>query len=356
MVKRNGTFQGINIEHYKIGDSHPVFVIAEIGVNHNGNLELAKQLIREASLCGADCVKFQTFKADRVATKDAPKAAYQLQTTAKNESQVDMLKKLEMSMDSYREIIECCKENNVLFISTPYNIEDVDFLEELGVSAYKLASIHASEPWFASYVAKTGKPVILSTGMATLAELELTIGKMTETKNKQIMLLQCTTNYPSKLEDTNLLAMQTLAEKFNLIVGYSDHTTDDVACIVSVGLGAKVIEKHFTIDKSLEGPDQSTSANPEEFSRLVQAIRSAELVLGSNVKEPCEIEKQNMHGMRRSIVAKCNIKKGEILDMKSITFKRPSKGLEPRYFEEIIGKRTVRDIIIDEFIHIKDVE
>ena len=346
----------INIEHCVIGGSQPVLVIAEVGVNHNGNIELAKQLIREAAECGADCVKFQTFKADRVATKTAPKAAYQLKTTAKDESQVDMLKKLEMSIDYYREIVNCCKENNVLFISTPYNLEDVDFLEKLGVSAYKLASIHASEPWFASYVAKTGKPVILSTGMCTLEEIELTVEKMTETNNKKIILLQCTTNYPSKIEDTNLLAMQTLADKFGLIVGYSDHTTNDIACIVSVGLGAKVIEKHFTIDKSMEGPDHSTSATPEEFSHLVKNIRLAELALGSAIKEPCEIEKDNIYGMRRSIVAKCNIKKGELLDMKSITFKRPSEGLEPRYFEKIIGKRVIRDITIDDFIHLKDVE
>jgi N-acetylneuraminate synthase/N,N'-diacetyllegionaminate synthase len=333
-----------------IGCVQPVYIIAEVGVNHNGDLELAKKLIREAALCGADCVKFQTFKADQVVTKDAPKAAYQLKTTPKDESQVLMLEKLEMNMDSYQEIMNCCEENGVLFMSTPYNIEDVDFLEKLGVSVYKLASMHAAEPWFASYVAKTGKPVILSTGMATLDEVRLTVDAMRKTGNEQIILLQCTTNYPSLLEDTNLLAMQSLAEQFGLIVGYSDHTSDDIACIVSIGLGAKVIEKHFTLDKDMEGPDQSTSATPDEFSRLVKAIRSAELVLGSSVKQPCSIKKENMIGMRRSIVAKKNIKKGEMLNEISITFKRPATGLNPKYFEELIGQRAARNIAIDEQI------
>ena len=337
-----------------IGSFQPVYIIAEVGVNHNGDLELAKKLIQKAAACGANCVKFQTFKADRVVTHDAPKAVYQLKTTSKDESQLSMLEKLEMDMDSYREIMHCCEENGVLFMSTPYNIEDVDFLEELGVPAYKLASMHAAEPWFASYVAKTGKPVILSTGMATLDEVRLTVDAMRKTGNEQIILLQCTTNYPSLLEDTNLLAMQSLAKEFGLIVGYSDHTSNDIACIVSIGLGAKVIEKHFTLDKSMKGPDQSTSATPDEFSRLVKAIRSSELVLGSSIKQPCLIEKENMIGMRRSIVANKNIKKGEVMNELSITFKRPATGLNPKYFEELIGQRVTRNIAIDEQIQWSD--
>ena len=288
-------------------------------------------------------------------TKNAPKAAYQLKTTSINESQEEMLQKLEMSMDSYKEIIECCNENNVLFISTPYNKEDVDFLEQLGVSAYKLASIHAAEPWFASYVAKTGKPVILSTGMATLSEVEMTVDAMRATGNEQIILLQCTTNYPSRIKDTNLLAMQTLADKFNLTVGYSDHTIDNIACIVSIGLGAKLIEKHFTLDKTMLGPDHSTSATPSEFLELVKAIRAAEIVLGSPIKKPCAVELENMVGMRRSIVAKSNIKKGEVITEVLITFKRPATGLEPYYLSEVLGKRAIRDIEGDEFVLLKDV-
>ena len=360
VVGLHGKFQlmhnlNINIEHHTIGRDHPVFIIAEVGVNHNGDLNLAKQLIREAARCGADCVKFQTFKAERVVTNNAPKASYQLKTTDKNESQISMLKKLEIDMNSYIEIVECCKENNVVFISTPYNIEDVDLLEQLGVSAYKLASIHAVEPWFASYVAKTGKPIILSTGMATLDEVALTVNAMREAGNDKIILLQCTTNYPSLLEDTNLLAMQTLAKKFNCTVGYSDHTLDNTACIVSIGLGAKVIEKHFTLDKSMEGPDQSTSIVPVEFSHLVKSIRTAEVVLGSSIKQPSEIEKENMKGMRRSIVAKKYIKKGELINKDSITFKRPSAGLDPKFFDDIVGKKALRDLPVDEFIQWDDV-
>ena len=350
MKVNNSFFLGKN----KISLNEPVYIIAEVGVNHNGDLKLAKKLIQKAAACGANCVKFQTFKADRVVTNDAPKAVYQLKTTSKDESQLSMLEKLEMDMDSYQEIMHCCEENGVLFMSTPYNIEDVDFLEELGVPAYKLASMHAAEPWFASYVAKTGKPVILSTGMATLDEVRLTVDAMRKTGNEQIILLQCTTNYPSLLEDTNLLAMQSLAKEFVLIVGYSDHTSNDIACIVSIGLGAKVIEKHFTLDKSMKGPDQSTSATPDEFSRLVKAIRSSELVLGSSIKQPCLIEKENMIGMRRSIVANKNIKKGEVMNELSITFKRPATGLNPKYFEELIGQRVTRNIAIDEQIQWSD--
>jgi N-acetylneuraminate synthase/N,N'-diacetyllegionaminate synthase len=340
----------IEIDAYSVGEYQPVFIIAEVGVNHNGDVELAKELIREAARCGADCVKFQTFKAERVVTKDAPKAHYQLKTTAADESQEAMLKKLEMGTGSYHEIMECCREHGVLFISTPYNVEDVDFLEELGVSAYKLASIHVVEPWFARYVANTGKPIILSTGMATLGEVDETVRAVRETGNEDLILLQCTTNYPSKLEDTNLRAMQTMAQAFDVTVGYSDHTKGDTACIVSIGLGAKVIEKHFTLDKSLPGPDQSTSAEPDEFSRLVKSIRDAEKVMGSSLKKPCEIEKKNSQGMRRSIVANCNIHKGDFITEHMLTFKRPATGLSPRCFEDVVGQKALKDIPADELI------
>jgi len=334
-------------EKYKIGSGYPAFIIAEVGVNHNGDLDMAKQLIREAARCGADCVKFQTFKAERVVTKNAPKAYYQLKTTNPVESQEAMLKGLEMSMDAYKEIIQCCHDENVLFISTPYNVEDVDFLDHLGVSAFKLASIHAVEPWFARYTASKGKPVLLSTGMATLGEVDETVRAMRETGNNDLILLQCTTNYPSRLEDANLLAMQTMARSFNLIVGYSDHTPDDIACIVSIALGAKVIEKHFTLDKALPGPDQSTSADSKEFKRLVKNIRAAEMTLGLELKQPCDIEIKNAHGMRRSIVAKNDIPSGSILTENMLTFKRPADGIPPRFFAEVLGKQTLVDMSKD---------
>ena len=340
--------QEINLEHHRIGKSHPVFIIAEVGVNHNGDLNLAKKLIREAARCGADCVKFQTFKAERVVLSDAPKAHYQLKTTSADESQLEMLRKLEMSLDAYVEIIKCCDDEGVLFISTPYNIEDVDFLDRLGVSAFKLASMHAAEPWFARYVAKMNKPIFLSTGMARLSELDATIRAIQETGNNELILLQCTTNYPSKIEDSNLLAMKTMQDTFNVIAGYSDHTDDDVACIVAVALGAKVIEKHFTLDKSLPGPDQTTSANPVEFAKLVTSIRNAEMSLGSSIKEPCEVEKINEKGMRRSIVAKYNIAKGATITDDMIALKRPSSGISPIFIDEILGRKTANSLVQDE--------
>jgi N,N'-diacetyllegionaminate synthase len=345
----------INIENYKIGKNQPVFIIAEVGVNHNGDLKLAKKLIKEAARCGADCVKFQTFKADKLVMQDAPKANYQLQTTSKIESQLEMLKKLEMSIDKYSEIIKCCEDEGVLFISTPYNIEDVDFLEDLGVSAYKLASMHAAEPWFARYVAKKNKPIFLSTGMSTLSEIDSTVTSIKETGNNKLILLQCTTNYPSRIEDANLLAMKTMSETFNLITGYSDHTEDDTACIVSVALGAKVIEKHFTLDKSLPGPDQTTSANPTEFIALVKNIRNAEKSLGLSTKQPCEIEKINKEGMRRSIVAKCDIDKGVKIIDEMIALKRPSSGISTIYLDEIIGKKTLNKILKNEMFKWNDI-
>jgi N-acetylneuraminate synthase/N,N'-diacetyllegionaminate synthase len=345
----------ININNYKIGTNQPVFIIAEVGVNHNGDLELAKKLIKEAARCGADCVKFQTFKAEKLVLQDAPKANYQLQTTSNDESQLEMLKKLEMNIDKYSEIIRCCENEGVLFISTPYNIEDVDFLEDLGVPAYKLASMHAAEPWFARYVAKKNKPIFLSTGMSTLSEIDTTVRSIKETGNDKLILLQCTTNYPSKIEDTNLLAMNTMSETFNLIVGYSDHTEDDTACIASVALGAKVIEKHFTLDKSLPGPDHTTSATPIEFMNLVKNIRNTEKSLGSSVKQPCDIEKINMKGMRRSIVVKNDIDKGVKIKDNMIALKRPSSGISPMYLDEIIGKKTTNKVFKDQILKWSDI-
>lgn len=339
-----------------IGTHQPVFIIAEAGINHNGNLELAKQLIQAAKSCGADCVKFQTFKAERVVTEEAPKAEYQLKTTDPKESQVEMLKRLELNRDAYKELIALSREYDIMFLSTPYNIEDVDLLDELGVSAFKLASICIPEHYFLQYVARKGKPMIVSTGMATLAEVDDAVRAIRETGNDQLIVLQCTTNYPSRLEDANLKAMKTMQNAFDVLVGYSDHTQDDTACIASVALGAALIEKHFTMDKTLPGPDQSSSADPEEFSRMVKNIRNVEKVLGSARKEPCRIEKINAKGMRRSIVAKINIEAGDTIGNQSITFKRPATGICPVYLDKVIGKKAKWKINEDTIIHWADIE
>jgi len=339
-----------------IGLDQPVFIIAEAGVNHNGNIELAKKLVEEAKKCGADCVKFQTFKSERVVIQGAPKASYQLKTTDPNESQIEMLKKLELPMDSYKSLMQHCSNNDITFLSTPYNEEDVDFLDDLGVPAFKLASICAAEPQFVNYVAKKGKPVILSTGMATLEEVRQVVSAFTETGNKDLILLQCTANYPSRIEDTNLRAMVTMRETLGTVIGYSDHTQDDTTCIASVALGATVIEKHFTLDKNLPGPDQSSSYGPAEFMRLVRNVRKVEVALGSTTKQPCEIERKNAIGMRRSLVAKVDIEQNTVITTDMVTLKRPATGIKPSEMDKIIGKKVCQDILADSLIHWSDLE
>jgi len=346
----------LGIGKRSIGRGQPVFIIAEAGVNHNGDINLARQLVLEAKKCGADCVKFQTFKAERVVTKDAPKANYQMKTTDPGESQLEMLKNCELKPEFHRELIELCDREAIIFLSTPYNIEDVDFLDGLDVEAFKLASIHAAEPYFGRYVAEKGKPIILSTGMATQGEVDEAVRSIRETGNEGLVLLQCSTNYPSRLEDANLRAMRTMRDAFGALVGYSDHTQNDTACIAAVALGAKVIEKHFTLNKTLPGPDQSSSADPEEFARLVRNIRNVEKTLGSARKEPCEIEKKNVVGMRRSIVARCDISNGTVIAENMLTCKRPSTGLSPKYMDYIVGKKAADNIRKDEFIDLRMIQ
>ncbi|MBH30541.1 MAG: N-acetylneuraminate synthase [Candidatus Marinimicrobia bacterium] len=340
----------VQIGKRNIGKEEPVFIIAEAGVNHNGKLDLAKQLVLEAKRCGADCVKFQTFQAERVVTKNAPKANYQLKTTDSVESQFEMLKKCELKMEYHKELIKLCAKEDIIFLSTPYNIEDVDFLDSLNVSAFKLSSIHVVESYFITYVANKGRPIILSTGMATLSEVHLAIKTIRETGNENILLLQCTTNYPSRHEDANLRAMQNMGDIFDVIVGYSDHTQNNTACMASVALGGKILEKHFTLDKSLPGPDHTSSADPDEFYKLVQKVRETEIVLGSNKKQPCEVEKKNAIGMRRSLVSKIDIVKNDVITESMITFKRPSSGISPNEIDKIIGKKASVSIPIDTLI------
>lgn len=333
-----------------VGAGHPAFVIAEAGVNHNGNVALAKQLIRAAKQTGADCVKFQTFKAERVVTQTAPKAHYQLGTTDPQESQLAMLRSLELDLSAYEDLLALCQRENILLLSTPYNREDVDFLDELGIPAFKLASIHIAEPEFLQYVARKGKPLIVSTGMATLAEVDEAVRAVRTTGNEQIVVLQCTTNYPSRLEDANLRAMVTMGQALDVAVGYSDHTQTHTACIAAIALGACVIEKHFTLDQSLPGPDQSSSSNPAEFEQLVRQIREAETALGSGRKEPCEAERANTVGMRRSVVAQSSIAKGTTITADLLTYKRPATGISPTRVSELLGQTATCDIAEGEML------
>jgi N,N'-diacetyllegionaminate synthase len=344
----------IYIGNKKVGNKSPCFIIAEAGVNHNGDVNLAKQLILKAKEVGADCVKFQTFKAEQVVTPNAPKAMYQLKNTNPRESQIAMLKKLELSSESYYELIQLCKKIDIVFMSTPYNYEDVEFLERLNVCAYKLPSISIVEPSFLEYVANKNKPMIVSTGMATLNEVSDGVRTIITSGNKKLIILHCTTNYPTALSDANLNAMKTMGDRLNVLFGYSDHTQEDVTCMTAVALGACVIEKHFTLDKNLPGPDQSSSYNPRQFKKFVKNIRNVELVLGSKIKKPSAAELKNIKGMRRSVVANKLIRKKTIIDQTMLTLKRPASGLKPKFLKKIIGKTAKRNIYENEFINNKD--
>lgn len=339
-----------------IGSSSPVFIIAEAGVNHNGDLDMARRLVEEAASCGADCIKFQTFKAERVVTAEAPKAKYQLGTTEKTESQLDMLRKIELKPDYHLDLKVYAENLGLIFLSTPYNLEDIDLLENIGVHAYKVASGQIIEPPFLRKIAKTGKPIFLSTGMATLAEIDTALRTIRDERHDEVVLLQCTTNYPSRIEDANLRVIQTYRSVFGCLVGYSDHTIGPESAMASVALGAKVIEKHFTLDKNLPGPDHSSSMTPEEFKSLVLKIHRTEAALGSEKKEPTESEKENSVGMRRSIVASCDIHKGEAITADNITFKRPATGLSPQFYDIILGKKASRDILSDELLQMDMIE
>jgi len=342
----------VKIDNKVIGINQPVFIIAEAGVNHNGNKDLALQLVRKAKECGADCVKFQTFKADQVVTETSPKATYQLKTTDPEESQLEMLKKLELQHSAYIEIFQLCKDLGILFLSTPYSIDDIDFLDNLGVSAYKVASGQIIEHHFLDYIAQKKKPIFLSTGMSNISEIDQALRCIRNTGNNDIVLLQCTTNYPSNIEDTNLRAMQTMKETFDILVGYSDHTQSLVPGIMTAGLGGCVVERHFTLDKSLPGPDQNNSSDPAEFAQFVKLIREAELCLGDSIKAPSKAELLNAKGMRRSIVAKTKIQKGQKITYDNTTLKRPANGILGNFHHMLINRKASNIILENEIIDI----
>jgi N,N'-diacetyllegionaminate synthase len=330
-------------------------IIAEVGVNHNGDINVALESIKQAKLSGADCVKFQTFKAEQIVTKSSPKANYQLEVTDKKESQFDMLKKLELSMDDYQLLIDKCKELNIDFLSTPYNKEDVDFLEKLNIAGYKIASGQLTEIPFLKYVAKKNKLMIISTGMANLSEVFEAVESIRAEGNSNIIVLQCTTNYPSVIEEANIKAMLSIKEACKVRVGYSDHVQNNYACFAAVALGAEIIEKHFTLDKHMEGPDHSSSLTPSEFGELVVGIRNIELSLGNGLKKPTKNEVANTYGMKRSLVLNQNLRKGTILKEEHIGFKRPFNGLAPDMLNQIIGKKLRVDVTQDEALQLSSI-
>jgi len=333
----------IKIDGRLLGEGEPCFIIAEAGVNHNGSVKLAKRLIEAAVDAKADAVKFQTFKAENLLLKMAAKPEYQRKTSDSNMSQYEMLLNLELNEAQHRELYDYTQDNNIIFLSTPYDEESVELLERLGVSAFKLSSIEIVNHPFIEYVAKKNKPVIMSTGLSTMEEIREAVEVVEKAGGKHnLILLHCHFNYPTKYDDVNLKVMPLLGEKFNVLVGFSDHTTGIIAPVVAVSLGANVIEKHITIDKTLPGPDHSASLEPEEFKEMVSSIRTAEKIIGTSLERiPSKAELSNIIS-RKSIVAGKEIAKGDVLTQDVLCAKRPGTGIYPTYanISKIVGKKA----------------
>lgn len=328
----------------KVGPGHPVFIVAEAGVNHNGDVELAKRLVDVAAEAGADAVKFQTFKADRVVSAEAPKAEYQMETTDPSESQLDMLRRLELSPDAHRELQAYCQERGVLFLSTPFDEESADLLDELGVPVFKIASGEITNWPFLEHVARKGKPIILSTGMSYLSEVDEAVRVIRDAGCDQLILLHCVSNYPADPADANLRAMQTMVMAFQLPVGYSDHTPGIEVALAAVALGACVIEKHFTLDRNLLGPDHRASLEPVGLRAMVTAIRTVELTLGDGIKQPAQSEVNNRLVVRRSLAAAFDIPEGTMFTSEMLQALRPARGISPTFTDYVVGRRTKRSL------------
>lgn len=329
-----------------------VFIIAEAGVNHNGDIEIARKLVDEAVIAGADAVKFQTFKAENLVCKNAKKADYQMETTDNTESQYDMLKKLELTPEMHSELIDYCKEKGILFLSTPFDINSLHYLVECGIEIIKIPSGEITNYPYLREVGRTGKSVILSSGMSRLDEVEEAINVLREYGSGKITVLHCNTEYPTPYEDVNLKAMQTIKDKLGVDVGYSDHTPGIEVAVAATALGASVIEKHFTLDKNMEGPDHKASLEPQELCEMVQQIRNITASLGNGEKVPSVSEQKNVDIVRKSIVAKTDIKQGDIFTEDNLTTKRPGNGISPMRWNEIIGQKAVRDFEADELIEV----
>ncbi|NOY35807.1 MAG: N-acetylneuraminate synthase [bacterium] len=341
----------IKISKKTIGQGCPVFVIAEAGVNHNGRLSTALRLVDAAANAGADAVKFQTFKAEQVVTRQGKMAKYQKKNIGKMESQIKMLKKLELPEGFYKPIIRRCKQKKIIFLSTPHGgFESVDFLQSLNAPAFKFGSGDLTNLPLLKYSAKFGKPMILGTGMATLQEVKEAVGCVKKAGNDKIIVLHCATNYPCPLGEANLSAMRTMADKFGVLTGYSDHTLGAQAPVVAAALGARVIEKHFTLDKKMAGPDHSASAEPDELREIIRQIRDVKIILGSSAKKPNPSERETIKIARKSVVTVRDIKKGEKFTEKNIEIKRPGTGIQPKFYPQILGKTAKTNIGADTLI------
>lgn len=327
------------------------YIIAEAGVNHNGDIKLAKKMIDVAVEAGVDAVKFQTYKTDKIVTKKVEQAEYQRENMKRIISQYDMLKQLELTDDNFRELYQYCKEQEIIFLSTAFDGESAEMLKSLGMTIIKIPSGEITNAPLLKRLAKLNLPIILSTGMAMVSEIQDAVN-LIKKYNQDITLLQCNSDYPTKMGDVNLNAMTMLKELFQLPVGYSDHTTGIEVPTAAVALGATVIEKHFTLDKNMEGPDHAASLEPNELKAMVKAIRNVEKALGSGLKEPTLSELKNKEVVRKSIVAKRYICKGQIFTNENITVKRPGKGISPMKWDKVIGEKAKRDFYEDELIEI----
>jgi N,N'-diacetyllegionaminate synthase len=331
-----------------------VFIIAEAGVNHNGSTDIARRLVDVAVAAGADAVKFQTFKAESVVSKYAPKAAYQKRTTGKDKTQLEMIKKLELDLNVHKQLFRYCRKKGIMFLSAPFDLESIDLLSYLGLKIFKIPSGELTNLPYLVKIGSLRKKIILSTGMSDLKEVRDAINVLLKngTKKKDITILHCNTEYPTPFEDANLSAMVTTRNRLGVRVGYSDHTKGIEIPIAAVALGATVIEKHFTLSRNMKGPDHRASLEPDELKNMVEAIRNVEKALGDGIKKPSKSESGNISIARKSIVAARDIKKGEIFSENNITTKRPGTGINPMRWSMVLGKVSKSDLKKDELVRI----
>ncbi len=329
-----------------------VFIIAEAGVNHNGSFNIAKELVDTAKTAGVDAIKFQTFKAQNLVSKNADKANYQKANTGNSDKQIDMLKKLELSFEEFSSLKKYCDHLGIMFLSTPFDLESLEFLSTLDIPLFKIPSGEITNLPYLIKIAQTKKDVILSTGMCEIEEIREAIEVLKKYGTENISLLHCTTEYPTPFDEVNLNAMLTLKQTFNLNIGYSDHTQGIEVPVAAVAMGATIIEKHFTLDKNMDGPDHKASLNPQELMDMVSAIRNIEMAMGNGKKKPTKSEINNKKIARKSIVAVRNIKIGEVFTEDNITIKRPGDGISPMKWFDVLGKSASRDFQEDELIEI----
>ncbi len=343
--------QVIKLGNYTISRDSKVFIIAEAGVNHNGSVKIAKKMVDAAKNAGADAIKFQAFNAKLLVSAFAPKAEYQKNVTDRNETQLEMLKKLELAAGEFKNIAGYAKKKNILFLSSPFDKESVDMLDKIGIKAFKIASGEITNLPLLKYIAGKGRPIILSTGMSNLKEISEALRVIRQEGVKDVILLHCVTSYPACIEDVNLRAIETMRRFFKLPVGFSDHTTGFTASIAAAALGASVIEKHFTLDKNMPGPDHKVSLNPKELKEMITVVRDTENALGDGKKNPTKEEDIIKDIARKKIVAKIDIPRGGFISNDMLDFKRAcGKGISPKHIDLVIGRKAKKDIDKDNAI------